>query len=80
MCNYTDRPIRLLGALMDTVRNYDMLDFATFKICILSVGLLLGGAFSRSFRRWAPVVALIAVASYAYLIYKTLREVALSEM
>lgn len=51
-------------------KTFDIFDFAMFKVCLLSIGTLIGAKFSKSVKKFAPFFVIIAVCSYAYLIYK----------
>ena len=41
-----------------------------FKTCLLSIGTLLGVYFVKPLKKLAPVIWLVAIASYAYLIWR----------
>lgn len=56
--------------IMDRVRRFSILDFGIFKLCILSIGMIIGSFFSKCLKKCTPVLVIIALASYAYLIYK----------
>lgn len=44
-------------------------DYAAFKICLISLGIILGAYFSHFFLSWISVIWAIFVLSYIYLIY-----------
>lgn len=60
----------LLSGSMEKARGFSMLDFAVFKVCLLSLGIWLGAQFSRFFKRFRVFVLLSFVASCIYLIWR----------
>ncbi|MFI3227188.1 MAG: hypothetical protein R3Y09_07210 [Clostridia bacterium] len=60
----------LMDLVMEKFKTFSVLDIGIFKICLLSIGLLFGGFFNKFIRKNAILIAIIAIASYAYLIYK----------
>lgn len=60
----------LLNYSMEKARSFSILDFAVFKICLLSFGIWLGSQFSKFFKRFRVFVFLGFVASYIYLIWR----------
>ena len=61
-------------ALYDTVVNrsqhFDMLDWAIFKTCLVSLGVLIGSWFAKFFKRLAPLMMVVFVASWIYLFWR----------
>lgn len=55
---------------MERVHNFSVLDFAIFKICLMTFGLWLGIQFSAFFKKWKPVILAGFFVSYIYLIWR----------
>ena len=55
---------------MEKVSKFTVLDFAVFKTCVFSLGVLFGAGFSTKLKKCVPVIATIAISSYIYMIYK----------
>ncbi len=55
---------------MEKVKNFTVVDFAVMKICLSTTGMLLGIAFSKTLKKIAPLLAIISVATYVYLVFK----------
>lgn len=66
----TARADDLLNYLMETAHRFSVLDFALFKVCLLSLGIWLGSQFSKFFKRFRVFVFLGFIASYVYLIWR----------
>ena len=64
----------LIDFIMDKVQAFTVFDFAIFKTCLFSLGLLFGALFSEKIKKFAPVVVIITIVSYIYLIYKVFFE------
>lgn len=56
--------------LVERARGFSVLDFAMFKVCLLSLGLWLGAQFAGLFKRVRVFVFLGFIASYIYLIWR----------
>lgn len=55
---------------MERWRAFTVADVAAFKVCLLSVGALLGAYFARPLKKLRPLLWAVAVASYAWLIWR----------
>ena len=58
-----------IGKLMDKARNFSVLDFAVFKISLLSAGILIGAYLSSFFMNIIRLVWVIFAVSYFYMFY-----------
>ena len=58
----------LIKNLVEAARRFTGADFAVFKICLLSIGILLGSYFSYFFLQYTLIVWVVAVISGVYLI------------
>ena len=59
----------LIEKLMDKVKRFSILDFAIFKITLLSAGVLLGTYFSSFFLSIIGLVWIVFAVSYGYMLY-----------
>lgn len=51
-------------------QTFSVLDFAIFKVCLLSLGLWLGTCFSRFFKKFRGVLFVAFAASWLYLFWR----------
>lgn len=59
--------------LIESAHHFTGLDFAVFKICLISIGILLGSYFSCFFMQYTLIVWVIAVISLVWLLNKTMQ-------
>lgn len=59
---------------MSQVRHFTIMDFAFFKLTLLSLGILLGSYFSPFFRSIIALVWIIFLISYTAMIIATFRK------
>ncbi len=57
--------------IFKSTKQYTMWDFSVLKICLVSIGILLGIYFSNFFVSYIFAVWLIAIGSYVMIMYKT---------
>lgn len=55
---------------MEKLRNFSVFDVAIFKLCLFSIGALFGTFFSEKLKKIVPLMAIIAIVTYVYLMYK----------
>lgn len=55
---------------MERWRRFTAKDAAVFKICLLSIGALLGATFAKPLKKWKPLLLIAAAASYTYIIWR----------
>ncbi len=65
-CPVCDRLSELTWFVMDKVENLSPFDWALLKTALVSFGILIGSAFYKLFRKLAPLIALIFIATYIY--------------
>ncbi len=71
MCKVTKGVVgELVDYILGKVQNFSALDFTVLKVCLSTTGVLLGVAFSKSLKKLVPILAIISLASYLYLIFK----------
>lgn len=63
----------LIKNLMNAVRQFTAFDFASFKICLLSSGILLGSYFCSFFMEYITFVWVIALIAWLLLIIPLIR-------
>ncbi len=62
---------RILTAfLLGRAAHFSILDWAIFKTCLITLGLMIGTWFARLFKKLAPLVALLFIASWIYLVWR----------
>lgn len=61
---------RMIYFLMKRAETFEVEDFAALKICLVSFGLLLGSTFSKFFKRLSPLIKVVFVLSYVFLIWR----------
>ncbi len=59
--------------LMSQVRKFTVLDFAFFKITLLTAGILLGSYFAAFFQGIIALIWILFVVSYIAVIFATFR-------
>lgn len=64
---------KFLEKSLAAAQNYDLVDFAIFKFCLLGVGILFGSTFASLFRKKLSrlLVGAATLFSLLYLLYKT---------
>lgn len=58
---------------MNAARKFTAADFAVFKICLLTIGILLGTYFSSFFIEYITIIWIIAAIAYAILMIQVIR-------
>ena len=61
----------LVDKAMNAAKKYTVLDFGLFKLCLFSLGIIIGAYFYAFFSLYVPIVWGIFIASWIWLIYKT---------
>ncbi len=60
-----------ISRMLDVAHRFTAFDFAIFKLCLLSIGILLGTYFWDFFLRFLTEVWIIAVIALIYLLVQT---------
>ncbi len=60
----------LTAFLLSRAAHFSVLDWAIFKTCLVTLGLMIGTWFARLFKKLAPLVALVFIASWVYLVWR----------
>ena len=63
----------LLARLMQAVRYFTAFDFAIFKICLVSIGILLGVYFADFFLQFSSALWFIAIVTVIYMWVQTIK-------
>lgn len=58
----------VIKKMINAAHNFKAMDFAVFKICLLSVGILLGTYFSIFFQNYITLIWVVAVLTWVILI------------
>ena len=64
----------LINYLMSQVRKFSVVDFAFFKLTLLSAGILLGSYFAAFFQEIIVFLWILFVISYLAVIHATFRK------
>lgn len=64
----------LIDSVMDRFKSFKVSDIAIFKVCLFSLGTLFGAMFSKEVKKAKPLIVLLALVSYIYLVYKVFFE------
>ncbi len=59
--------------LIESAHSFTGADYVVFKICLLSIGILLGSYFSYFFMQYTLIIWVLAVISLIWLINKTMQ-------
>lgn len=60
----------LTAFMLSRAAHFSVLDWAIFKTCLITLGLMIGTWFARLFKKLAPLVALVFIASWVYLVWR----------
>jgi len=61
---------KLIDYLMKSVSKFTIWDYAWFKICLFSLGIIFGVYFSQFFLQYILLVWIAFALTYSWLIYK----------
>jgi len=56
----------LITSLLKAARQFTIVDFGAFKICLLSIGILLGTYFSNFFSANISIIWIIAIITWLF--------------
>lgn len=62
-----------INKLVNAAHQFTGLDFAIFKICLLTIGILLGAYFSVFFLKYISIIWVVAIVTWCILIIKVIR-------
>lgn len=63
----------LLHRLVSATHHFSAIDYAIFKICLLTIGILFGAYFSPFFQTYILVIWLIAIVTWFILMIQLIR-------
>ncbi|MFI3114888.1 MAG: hypothetical protein R3Y12_01935 [Clostridia bacterium] len=70
-CNNSQRQyMALADHALDRVKSFNIFDFTMIKLCLVSIGLVIGSMYNKFIRKNAVFFIFAAVLSYLYLTYK----------
>lgn len=69
-CEICETFLTLCDYMLERSRSFTLTDWAAFKLALLSFGALLGSMFHRFFKKLAPLLAVVALASMLYTLYR----------
>ncbi|WP_248477867.1 permease of phosphate ABC transporter [Tepidibacter aestuarii] len=61
----------LINKTLNASRKYTIFDYSLLKICLISLGILLGVSFSQFFSKYLSIIGIIFIISYILILYKT---------
>lgn len=56
---------------INAARKYTVWDFAIFKFCLISLGILFGVYFAQFFQNYMALLWIVFIVSYVYIMYRT---------
>ena len=62
---------KLIEKLLNAAKKYNVWDYGWLKICLFSLGIIFGVYFKEFFASYLPIICIIFIASYIWLMYKT---------
>lgn len=62
----------LIDFMISRVTAFSIFDWGIFKICLISFGVLLGTLYNKLFKKLAPLVAVVFIATWVYMLWRVL--------
>ncbi|MFV0497312.1 MAG: hypothetical protein ACK5L0_03950 [Candidatus Fimivivens sp.] len=53
---------------------FSIVDWAIFKTCLITFGLMIGAWFARLFKKLAPLLVLVFIISWLYMVWRVFLE------
>lgn len=69
-CTCCDVLSRLADYCLERASTFSIFDWAVFKTCLISLGVLIGAAFAKLFKKLAPLMAIVFVVSWIYILWR----------
>ena len=69
-CEIRESFLSLCGYMLERAKHFTLADWAALKLALISFGALVGASFHRFFRKLAPLLAIVALASIIYTLYR----------
>lgn len=66
----SDCIVSFVKFLVARARDFSVLDFALFKLCLISFGICIGSKFAKFFKKFRIVLLISFIVSYAYMIWR----------
>ncbi len=60
----------LIKFMLARAKDFSVLDFALFKLCLVSFGLYIGSKFAEFFKKFRIVILISFIISYAYMLWR----------
>lgn len=60
----------LIKFMLARAKDFSLLDFALFKLCLVSFGLYIGSKFAEFFKKFRIVILISFIISYAYMLWR----------
>ncbi|WMJ84791.1 hypothetical protein ACS3UN_05300 [Oscillospiraceae bacterium LTW-04] len=60
----------LIAFMLSRAAKFSVVDWAIFKTCLVTFGLMIGAWFARLFKKLAPLVALVFIVSWIYMVWR----------
>lgn len=67
---YCEKWNELMAFMLSRAAKFSVVDWAIFKTCLVTFGLMIGAWFARLFKKLAPLVALVFIASWVYMVWR----------
>ncbi|WP_321519423.1 hypothetical protein [uncultured Bacteroides sp.] len=63
----------LTTSLLKAAHQFSIVDFGAFKICLLSMGILLGTYFSNFFSANISIIWIIAIITWSFMLFQVIK-------
>jgi len=63
----------VIKKMVKAAQQYTVVDFGALKICMLFIGILFGVYFSSFFAKYIPIVWIVAIVAWLFVIIQTFR-------
>lgn len=69
-CPCCEKVNELVDFMLKRAAHFSILDWTIFKTCLISFGVLIGAIFAKLFKKLAPLMAIVFMASWVYLAWR----------
>ncbi|MEG1774259.1 MAG: hypothetical protein RR320_05340 [Oscillospiraceae bacterium] len=60
----------MIDYMLARSRNFGLADWAMFKLCLVSFGVLIGSTFSNFFKKLRPLMTVLFCAGWVYMVWR----------
>ncbi len=62
---------KFIEHVLKATRKYNVMDWSILKVCLIALGIILGTYFASFFRTILPIVWIILILTYVWIMLKT---------